>query len=360
MSITDQAGPTRVSPTVREVAERAGVSIKTVSNVVHGRVGRTSASTAARVQRAISELGYRPNLAARRLRTGNSQIIALVLPDLRNPYFSELSVAVIEAARERGYTVFIESTNGDADAELNAAEAMHDPLIAGVILSPLGVEPKQLAARSSNVPLVLLGDRNYDLPVVHVGYDNVAASRMLTKHLIERGYRRIGVIGNQSEPNRPTAHTRLSGYHQALAEADLPIDPELAPVVGPAPYDMAMGAEGMRRLLELQSRVDAVYCFADVLAIGAMHELHLHGLEVPDDMGMVAFDGTALSRFIVPSLTTLSPDITELSRLAVDAAIDTAGTNSVKGRERLCSFQLLVGESSAPRKRSASSRRRRA
>lgn len=353
------AGRPGLRPTVREVAARAGVSIKTVSNVVHAKAGHTSASTTARVQRAIRELGYRPNLAARRLRTGNSQIIALVLPDLRNPYFSELSVAVINAARERGYSVFVESTNGDADAEMNAAEAMHDPLIAGVILSPLGVEPDQLAARSSTVPLVLLGDRTFDLPAVHVSYNNVAASRMLTDHLIERGYRRIGVVGNQSEPNRPTAHTRLSGYHQALADARIAFDPELAPMVGPAPYDMAMGARAMGRLLELPTPPDAVYCFADVLAIGALHELHVHGLNVPKDMGMAAFDGTAFSRFSVPTLTTIAPDLTQLSRLAVDAAINRDEAESARSRHLLCSFQLMVGESSAPRKGSTSGSRRR-
>jgi DNA-binding LacI/PurR family transcriptional regulator len=336
------------------VAARAGVSIKTVSNVVHDRAGRTSTATTERVQRAITELGYRPNLAARRLRTGNSQILALALPDLRNPYFAQLSVAVIEAARERGYTVFIESTDGDAEAELNAAEAMHDPLIAGVILSPLGIEPEQLAARTSTVPLVLLGDRAYDIPAVHVGYDNVAASHLLTNHLIEQGYRRIGVVGNQSEPNRPTAHTRLTGYRQALADAGIAFDPELAPTVGPAPYDMAMGAEGMERLLELPSRPDAIYCLADVLAVGALHTLHRYGLTVPGDMGMAAFDGTALSHYLVPTLTTLAPNIVELSRLAVDAAIGGDGSNGGQARTRLCSFGLVLGESSGSLKRRGS------
>jgi DNA-binding LacI/PurR family transcriptional regulator len=277
------------------------------------------------------------------------------LPDLLNPYFAQLSVAVIEAARERGYTVFIEATGGEAEAEMHAAEAMRDPLIAGVILSPLGVEPEQLSTRASTVPLVLLGDRTYDIEAVHVGYDNVAASHLLTNHLIEQGYRRIGVVGNQSEPNRPTAHTRLSGYRQALDDAGIAFDPELAPTVGPAPYDMAMGAEAMKRLLELPSLPDAVYCLADVLAVGALHELHLNGLRVPDDMAMAAFDGTALSRFMVPTLTSLAPDIVELSRLAVNAAIDGDGADSDLGRIRLCSFQLVLGESTAAQTRSGSS-----
>jgi DNA-binding LacI/PurR family transcriptional regulator len=274
---------------------------------------------------------------------------------LLNPYFAQLSVAVIEAARERGYTVFIEATGGEAEAEMHAAEAMRDPLIAGVILSPLGVEPEQLSTRASTVPLVLLGDRTYDIEAVHVGYDNVAASHLLTNHLIEQGYRRIGVVGNQSEPNRPTAHTRLSGYRQALDDAGIAFDPELAPTVGPAPYDMAMGAEAMKRLLELPSLPDAVYCLADVLAVGALHELHLNGLRVPDDMAMAAFDGTALSRFMVPTLTSLAPDIVELSRLAVNAAIDGDGADSDLGRIRLCSFQLVLGESTAAQTRSGSS-----
>jgi DNA-binding LacI/PurR family transcriptional regulator len=130
----------------------------------------------------------------------------------------------------------------------------------------------------------------------------------------------------------------------------------LAPTVGPAPYDMAMGAEAMKRLLELPSRPDAVYCLADVLAVGALHELHVHGLTVPDDMAMAAFDGTELSRFMVPTLTSLAPDIVELSRLAVSAVINGADGDS--NRVRLCAYQLVVGESTAARNQLTSRKQR--
>jgi DNA-binding LacI/PurR family transcriptional regulator len=146
-------------PTMHDVAARAGVSIKTVSNVLRGVSAKASAATAARVYRAIEELNYRPNLSARRLRSGHSDVIALAVPDLRNPYFAELAAAMISAAREAGYTLLIEETGGDAYLELSAAEGLHDPLIEGVILSPLAVDPGRLAGRARGLPLVLLGER---------------------------------------------------------------------------------------------------------------------------------------------------------------------------------------------------------
>lgn len=334
-------------PTLHDVAARSGVSIKTVSNVLRGVPGKVSAGTAARVYAAIDELNYRPNLSARRLRRGHSDVIALAVPDLRNPYFAEVAAAMIGAAREAGYTLLIEETGGDPAVETSASEGLNDPLIEGVILSPLALDPRRLAERSRPVPLVLLGERDYQGPCDHVMFDNVEASYRIATHLVNQGYTRIGVIGRQVDLPHATAVKRLKGYRRALRGGGLRYDSALAPVVSGAPYSKAMGAEAAHRLLSQPQRPDAIYCFADVLAIGALRAAHEHGLHAPAEFGLVGFDGIEESRFTVPTLTTIAPDYADMATLAVAALVQRIrSANTIEHRDIRCRYELIIGESS--------------
>lgn len=334
-------------PTLHDVAARAGVSIKTVSNVLRGVSGKVSATTAARVYQVIEELNYRPNLSARRLRTGHSDVIALAVPDLRNPYFAEVAAAMIGAARDAGFTLLIEETGGDPELEMNAAEGLHDALIEGVIMSPLGLDPRRLAERGRMLPLVLLGERDYPGPCDHVMFDNVEASHLITAHLVDQGYRRIGVIGRQDDPPHATAVKRLSGYQKALRGGGLRYDRRLAPVVSGAPYGKQAGADAAHKLLRQPERPDAIYCFADVLAIGALRAAHENGLHAPADFGLVGFDGIEESRFTVPTLTTVAPDYAEMASLAVAALVERIrSATTIEHRDIRCRFELIIGESS--------------
>lgn len=337
-------------PTLHDVAKLAGVSIKTVSNVLRGVSSKASEATAARIYAAIEELNYRPNLSARRLRTGRSDVIALAVPDLRNPYFAELAAAMITAAREAGFTLLIEETGGDPDIELSAAEGLHDPMIEGVILSPLAVDSAKLAARSRRLPLVLLGERDYPGGGEdHVLFDNVAASYRITGHLLEQGYRRIGVIGRQDDPPHATAVKRLAGYRSALREAGIRYQPQLAPAVSGAPYGKATGAAAARTLFDLAKRPDAIYCFADVLALGALRAAHECGLHSPDDFGLAGFDGIDEGRFSVPTLTTIAVDFGDMAGLAVSALVERMRSHAtIPDRELHCRYELIVAESSQP------------
>ncbi len=333
-------------PTLHDVANRAGVSIKTVSNVLRGVSSKASAATAARIYAAIEELNYRPNLAARRLRTGHSDVIALAVPDLRNPYFAELSAAMITAAREAGFTLLIEETGGDPDLELSAAEGLYDPMIEGVILSPLGIGSAKLASRTRGLPVILLGERDYPGDD-HVLFDNVEASYRITEHLLEQGYSRIGVIGRQEDPAHATAVKRLGGYRAALRQAGLRYQRRLAPTVPGAPYGKAMGATAAHALFALPERPDAIYCFADVLALGALRAAHECGLRAPDDFGLAGFDGIDEGRFSVPTLTTIAVDFADLANVAVTALVERMRSNTaIPDRELRCRYELIVAESS--------------
>jgi DNA-binding LacI/PurR family transcriptional regulator len=329
---------------LKDVAEQAGVSIKTVSNVVMGR-SNVSESTRQRVLRTIDQLGYRPNTSARHLRTGRSGIIALAVPDLVAPYFAELAAAVIAAAKARGCTVLIEDTGGDPAEELKIASGLSEPLIDGVLISPLNLDQMALASRPSRVPLVLLGERDYDVAADHVLIDNVAAAREATAHLLSLGYRRVAAIGAQRGIASATAHQRLRGYQEALFAAGVPFDPTLCREV--SGYRRSDGARAMGELLGLPRPPDAVFCFNDMLAVGAMRAAADRGCRVPEDLAVVGFDDVEEAQYSVPSLTTVAPDKPEIARLAVGALLSRLGAATGEPPAVLTAgHRLVVRESS--------------
>src|SRR5436190_22214887 len=183
--------------TLRDVAALAGVSSRTVSNVVNG-YAPVSEATRARVQQAVDKLGYRPNVLARNLAAGRSGQIAVVVPYLDTPYFAELLQGIIRAARVQGYNVLIDQTDGDAEHEkLFLSRGSQHLLFDGVIFSPLGLAQSDLTERDSSLPLVVLGERVSDGGFDHVGIDDVAASLEATEHLLGLGRRHVAAIGDQ-------------------------------------------------------------------------------------------------------------------------------------------------------------------
>lgn len=299
---------------LRHVAALAGVSIKTVSNVVNDRPNVTS-DTRARVLEAIRQLDYQPNLYARSLRGGRSGVIALAVPGLDGPYFAELARAVVEAARKRNWTVFIEETGGEATRELATIKRLGLHLIDGMVFSPLSLGSREIARQTVARPLVMVGERCLDNATDHVAIDNVAAAHAAVSHLTRAGHTRIAAIGDQPLAPTDTARLRVQGYRDALADAGVPADPRYLKT--PAGFSRAEGHRMMSELLTLPDRPQAVFCFADVLAFGAIRAIYDHGLRVPDDIAVVGFDDIEEGRFSVPSLTSISPDKAQIAEAAV-------------------------------------------
>lgn len=305
---------------LKDVAERAGVSIKTVSNVVNGNFPHVSPATRAIVERAIAELQYTPNLTARHLRVGRTTVAALGVPSLRQPYFAELSGAVMSAGKETGLTVMVEETGGVPAVELAVADGLGSSLVGGVILSPLSLSRKQLARRTGQLPLVLLGEHAYGLECDHVVLDNVSAARQATEHLLELGRTRIAVIGAQAKALSHTAKPRVEGATVALRAAGLTLPAAYRHHTGP--YSRQAGADGMKRLLALPDPPDAVFCFSDLLALGALRAAYEAGVQVPDDVAVIGIDDIEEGQFSIPTLTTITPDKAQLARLAVSLLRD--------------------------------------
>jgi DNA-binding LacI/PurR family transcriptional regulator len=339
---------TDVVATLKDVAQRAGVSIKTVSNVVHGYIHVTD-EVRERVRVALEELNYQPNLPARYLRTGHVGVLALVIPNLSNPYFSDIGNAVIAAAAARSYTVLIDCTGGERANESLIIDGLRPHLIDGVILSPFALEPEDLQPRQGRVPLVLLGEHflDIDVPYDHVANSNLAAARLATEHLLHLGRRRIASIGNQETQSivgGAGGQRRLRGYTEALANAGLPMDPQL--IIQVEVYDQAEGARAMRQLLALDHSPDAVFCFNDLLALGAMRTLHEAGCRIPDDIAVVGFDDIEEARFAIPSLTTIAPDKEKIGELTVSFLLRRINGTYGGPPERVeVPFRLIVRES---------------
>lgn len=335
-----------MAATLRDVARHADVSVRTVSNVVSG-YPHVSAEMRRRVNQAIAELDYRPNPVARTLRTGRTGVLALVVPEIDLPYFSQLAREVIDAAARRGYRVMIDQTGNDHDRErrlLTGSE--RTMLFDGVLFSPLVTHAELREMRAApSMPLVLLGEYEFDGSYDHVSIDNEAAAYDATAHLIASGRRRIAAIGAQPSETYQTPRQRTSGYRRALEEAGLTADP--AHVVAAPQYRRATGYDATRRLLELPDPPDAILCFSDLLAMGAMRAVFDAGLTVPDDVAVMGIDDIEEGRYAHPSLSTVSLDTPFIAEQAVSriaARIDEPGAEPV---EVIAPHTVLARESTA-------------
>ncbi len=305
-----------MSVTIYDVARHAGVSPRTVSNVIND-YPFVAVQTRQRVQESIQVLGYRPNLTARNLRRGRTGMIALAVPELAVPYFAELSGAVMEEVSGRSYTVIIEQTDGSPERERKLLEdTERAQLFDGLIFSPLALGARDLAAASGRTPVVLLGERVNDGPFDHVTIDNVAASREVVAHLAGLGRRRIAAIGDQPYETGETAQVRTQGYLEGLEAACLPADRRL--IVPASRFHREAGAQAMRELLALRNPPDAVFCYNDLLAAGAVRTLLTAGLRVPQDVAVAGFDDIEEGRYSTPTLTSLAPDKRRIAAMAVD------------------------------------------
>lgn len=335
---------------MRDVGALAGVSPRTVSNVVNGYV-HVRPETRERVQRAIEELRYRPNVSARSLREGRTGIIALALPEIAAPYFAELADHVQRRAGEHGVTLLIDQTGASRERELLVLEGYGTHAIDGLIFSPMAITAEDLAARDPGLPTVLLGERITDGGLLHVSIDNVAAAREATAHLLAAGYRRIAAVGaDAGRDSDGPALRRLRGYRQAHEEAGVETAPELT--VPAAGWSRAAGYAAVDALLGSGTDVDALFCLNDVMAMAAIRAIADHGLRVPSDIAVLGWDDVEEAAYTVPSLTSVRPDKAAIARTAVDCLLAQVAGEPVPVTEVGCSHRLVLRESTAGRRRS--------
>ena len=336
-----------MATTLHDVAKLAGVSAKTVSNVVND-YPHIKQATKERVLAAIAELGYRPNLSARGLRSGRSGVISLIIPDLRNSYFAELADAVMHAADQLGLSVLIELSGGDRAREAELLRGARLRAVDGILYSALHLGDEDLAVvEEVTIPMVLLGERMFNAPNDHVTMRNTEGARAATEHLIALGRTQIVAFGAHRADIVGSASLRLAGYRAALEAAGMVFDPALVrevPVWGR--FD---GAVAMRAMLDEGVAFDGIVAFNDALALGAMRVLSERGVAMPDEVAVIGFDDIDEGRYSLPSLSTIAPGREQIARTAVSLLVEriAGGVDDVPPRRVYADFELVRRESTA-------------
>ncbi|WPF82700.1 LacI family DNA-binding transcriptional regulator [Sanguibacter sp. 4.1] len=335
----------RAAPTLRDVARVAGVSFKTVSNVLNDHP-QVRESTRAKVLAAVDSVGYRPNLAARNLRLGRSGVIGLAVPELSQAFFAQLADEVIRVAAEQDLVVLVEQTGGLRERELEALRNPRLSLTDGLLLAPLGLTHDDVLPDPAGRPLVVLGEPLFPGPVDHVTMQHEAAARAATEHLLGLGRRRVMLLGAHATERTGVAALRYAGYREALEAAGLTVDDDL--VVPVETWDRSNGAEAMARVLGSGVQMDAVFAMNDDLALGALRSLQERGVTVPGDVALMGFDDVADGRYTYPSLTTVEPGRHDIARAAVTMLterIADGASGALAPRVTAPEFRLVVRES---------------
>jgi DNA-binding LacI/PurR family transcriptional regulator len=329
-------------PTIYDVARLAGVSTATVSRALNG-TGQIAATTRATIDAAVAQLGYQPNTAARSLVTKSTQTIALLLPDIANPFYAELVSGIQRRALETGHTMLLCTTEGDPEREEQYLNLLHAKQVDGVLVDGLVLPPDRIARFVRNGPPIVCLDRDVDstsVPLVQV--DNRLGARMATEHLISLGHRRIAHVSGA--PELRISEERIGGYHDAFAAAGIDPDPKLVAV---GSFTEEGGYEATRALLGATD-LTAVFAANDLSALGAISAIVESGRHVPRDVSVVGFDDLRLSRFTTPPLTTIHQPALEIAERATQLLLDLAGGREVQQLLHLLEPKLVVRASTAP------------
>lgn len=333
-----------MASTMQDVARLAGVSVKTVSNVIND-YPFIREHTKARVEAAIAELAYQPNITARSLRSGRSGVIGLAVPELSLAYFAQLADEVIRAAAAKGLVVLIEQTGGERKAEIEVLRGPRLQLTDGLLFSPLALGDDDAELVDVSFPLVLLGERIIGSSADHVAMRNVEAARAATEHLIAIGRRRIAVLG----AHHGEAGLRVKGYRQALSAAGIPFDDRL--VLYEESWHRVNGAEAIRALLAAGVEFDGLFALNDELALGAMRVLQEQGIGVPSQVAVIGFDDVDDGRYSIPSLSTIDPGRRQIAEAGIEALvsrIQSKGEARAPARVLRSDFTLIQRESTTP------------
>jgi DNA-binding LacI/PurR family transcriptional regulator len=333
--------------TLADVAKQAGVATMTVSRALNGS-GYVSEDVRKRVLLAAGKLDYRPNIAARQLKVKRLHAIGILLPDIANPFSTELVNGIKDVFDPEGYTTFIATGNRSVKEENASLRSFLDHRLDGLIIATRGttVGDKVLqGVAGRGTPLVTIGR-----PVRFRGIDSVTANHYqgafdAVAHLIRLGHKRIGFIGIAPEDGKLLR--RYEGYVAALREAGIEPRHEytVGPADGPAFATQDDGYRGMLQLARLHRPPTAVFARNDFTAIGAMHAAHMLGLSIPDDIAISGFDNIPLSAFTAPPLTTVEQPIAQQGETAARFLLERIKRQGQQNRTATMECRLIVRQS---------------
>lgn len=328
---------------MREVAALAGVSVGTVSNVLNSP-GKVAEATALRVQRAIDDLGFVPNGAARQLRAGRSTSIGFVVLDVSNPFFTDVARAAEERAVEDGWGLLIANSDERADREAAHLDLFEEHRVGGILISPVEeVMPRLERLRQRGIPSVLV-DRLATTPGwSSVSVDDVLGGRAAAEHLLSTGRRRLLFVGGPLDLQQ--VRDRLRGARQAVAAIEGAVL-DVLPIAG---LTMQQGVAAGREVLALARRPDAVFAANDLVALGVLQGVALNGgVRVPDDLAIVGYDDIDFAAAAAVPISSVRQPRHRIGVSALDLLL-----GEIEGRDErrriVLEPELIVRESSAGR-----------
>lgn len=333
--------------TIRDVAERAGVSKSTVSKFLTGTPYVSEPARAA-IQQAIDALGYEPSSVARSLTTGRTGFMGVVVASVLNPFYTELVHAIDEEAANLGYAIMLASADRDPDREQRIVRGLAQRGVDGLIFaSTYAADREVIALKGGGTPFVLASRHLTDVDVDYVIVDSFRGARLAVQHLLDLGHERIAHIGGPSRVLQ--MRERRSGYLAALADAAA--SPAEEHLVERDRTSLDAGRGALAQLLELppRRRPTAIFAATDFLALGVLAEARERGVRVPEDLSLVGFDDVYLGALAHTPLTTVDSQITELGRRATRLLVDRIDrTGDPAPRHDVLEPSLVVRESTAP------------
>ncbi|MGB5907916.1 MAG: LacI family DNA-binding transcriptional regulator [Stenotrophomonas maltophilia] len=327
-----------MSISINDVARVAGVSKSTVSRVLGG--GPVSEAVRGRVEAAIRQTGYHPNLQARRLRARHTGIIGLIVADIRNPFFTALIRAVEEVAYREGLRVTLCNTDEDPEREALYLQLMHEERISGLIFAPTRTTVGRLERLTLDYPTVLVDRAAPGGSIDSVVLDNPAAMAGLVEHLVARGYRRIGgLFGSTST----TAAERRDGYLAAMRTHGLQPDyREVEPTAEAAIATLDQWLAG-------PSRPEALVASNSLLLMGALKAARSAGLAIPDALALAGFDNERWTELVEPGITVIEQPVEEMGRAAMSLLLERLRAPELPVRRLVMTGRCVVRGSTALR-----------
>ena len=323
--------------TMKDVAMKAKVSTATVSRALMNP-DKVSQSTRNRVEQAAVEVGYLPQAAGRNVKRNESRTILVIVPDICDPFFSELIRGIEVTAASHGYLVLIGDCAHQNQQEKTFVNLIITKQIDGMLLLGSRLPFDASIEEQRNLPPMVMANDfapELELPTVHI--DNLTAAFNAVNYLHELGHQRIGCIAGPEE--MPLCHYRLQGYVQALRRCGVAVDPHY---IARGDFTYEAGGNALRQLFELPQPPTAVFCHSDVMALGALSWAKRQGIKVPQDLSIIGFDNIALAEFCDPPLTTVAQPRFEIGREAMLLLLDQIQGQNVNSGSRLMDCELIL------------------
>ena len=326
--------------TMRDVAERAGVSVTTVSHVINN-TRNVNPSTRQRVEEAMHNLGYQPNVLARSLRKGETYTIGIILPDSTNPYFAEVVRGIEDSSFSQGYSVILCNSDNDLEKERLYTNVLLEKQVDGIIMVAAGSSGETIQyLQERDIPLVLVDRRVPNIEADYVLANNQQGGFLATNHLIDLGHRAIACIAGPADVQ--VSCERATGYHRALETAEIKIWDKWI-VEGDFQYQS--GYDAVRVLFEGEPRPTAIFACNDLMAIGACRYAHENDYHVPNQLSIVGFDDVRLAGYTNPPLTTVRQFKHEMGSLAAQLLLERLNQRDIAPRIEILDMELVVRDS---------------